>query len=189
MFKRIIKGEYGYIKKKQRQVVIRTLLYFLISLSLYFIGIKTTGTRKNLLTVVAVLGLLPASKSLVNMIMFLRAKGCSEAFYKKISELNLKIVSMYDMYFTSYEKNFAVSHMIVYDNVVLGITEDEKTDVNGCAEHIKTMLKNAGHKGMSVTVVKDKDKYLKMLENIAQNNENSEDNGDDIRISLYEITL
>lgn len=71
------KGSFGYIVAKRRSTLIRTLLYFGISVALFAAGYITTGQKENLLTVVAVLGCLPASKSLVNTIMFFRAGGCS----------------------------------------------------------------------------------------------------------------
>ena len=71
------KGTYGYIGKQRRWEIIKTLLMFGISIALYTAGYIATKSNKNLLTLVAVLGCLPASKSAVNMIMFLKAKGCS----------------------------------------------------------------------------------------------------------------
>ena len=69
------KGSKDYIHTQKIYEVVRTVLYFGISLSLFAAGYITTGNRLNLLTVVAVLGCLPASKSAVNMIMFLRCKS------------------------------------------------------------------------------------------------------------------
>lgn len=49
--------------------------FFGVSIGLYVMGYVTTGSNKNLLTIVAVLGCLPACKSLVNLILFLKAEG------------------------------------------------------------------------------------------------------------------
>ena len=78
------KGTEGYIRSQKKYEVIRTLLYFAVSLSLYVAGYIQTGQRANLLTIVAVLGCLPASKSAVSAIMFLRARGCSAEAAKEI---------------------------------------------------------------------------------------------------------
>ena len=77
------KGQYGYLKRQMKRELIKTFILFGISLSLYFAGRITTGTNKNLLTIVAVLGFLPASQFAVRSIMFMRAKGCSEAVFHK----------------------------------------------------------------------------------------------------------
>ena len=65
---RAVKGTFGYLEKKKRNAILWTILCFGISLAVFLAGYLTTGTRKNLLTVVAVLGCLPACKSIVNLI-------------------------------------------------------------------------------------------------------------------------
>lgn len=59
------KGTSGYLRTQKNYEILRTVLYFAISLSLFIAGRVTTGSRENLLTIVAVLGGLPACKSLV----------------------------------------------------------------------------------------------------------------------------
>lgn len=192
MFKRIIKGDRDYLKKKRTRVIVLTIIYFAAALSVFLIGYITTGSKRNLLTVVAVLGLLPACKSTVNMIMFLRAKGCSQDVANLIEEHSGRLISMFDMYFTSYSKNFSISHMVVENKVIIGLTEDVKFDSKAFNEHIETMLKNAGHNNVTISVTDSVDKYLVMLDNM-----NSElypedekiKKDDEIRISLYEISL
>ena len=49
------KGEYGYIKSQKKWIGAKTALLFLVSLSLYLSGYITTGSNRNLLTIVAVL--------------------------------------------------------------------------------------------------------------------------------------
>jgi len=193
IFKRIIKGDFEYIKKKRVRVILMTTLFFAISLTLFIVGYVTTGTKKNLLTVVAILGCLPACKSAVNMIMFLRAKGCSKTNHELIENSRGRLVSMYDMYFTSYKKNFNFAHMIVENKVIIGFSEDQNCDFDMCREHLSTMLKQGAHKGFSLTFTKDINKYIDMLNNINSDpldlTEEEIAKDDEIRITLYEITL
>ena len=72
------KGTFNYLDTQRKYEIARTIIYFAISISIFLAGYITTGTRKNLLTVVAVLGMLPASKSLVSVIMFCRFKSFKE---------------------------------------------------------------------------------------------------------------
>lgn len=190
MFKRIIKGDFGYLLKKRNRVILITILFFVLSLGIILTGYLTTGTKKNLLTVVGILGCLPACKSAVSMIMYIRAKGCSLEAGERIKEHEGRLIGMYDMYFTSYKHNFAISHMIVENKVILGFTEDSKMDIKECTTHLTTMLKNAAHNGITITIVSDLDKYLVMLDNL--NNEEfngSVEKDDEVRVSLYEISL
>ena len=79
--KRKEKGTYGYIRQSRIYSILRTLVLFLLALGLYAIGYYTTGTNKNLMTIVAILGILPAAKSMVNAIMYLRFRSLSEEAY------------------------------------------------------------------------------------------------------------
>lgn len=191
MLKRAVKGTYGYIQKKRVQTALITAMMFIISIGIIITGYVTTGSKKNLLTIVGILGLLPASKSLVSLIMLLRAGYASSGLYEKISSIDDSLVSMYDMYFTSYKKNFAISHMVVNDGVIIGYSEDMNFDQKGCQGHLENMLKSAGHKKFTVCLSVKEDEYIDMIKKLnekAKDNKNIESD-DSIRISLYEIVL
>lgn len=188
--KKVVKGTYGYLKTKRGQVILQTIIFFAMPLGLFAAGVLTTHTRRNLFTVVAVLGCLPACKSLVNTIIYLRASGCSQKARETILAAEGRLVGMYDMYFTSYQKNFALSHMVVENRVIIGFTEDETCDGAACAAHIKSVLSPIGFSDVTVTVTDRLDKYcnqLKLLNEKAAGGNPVEDNG--IRIILYEISL
>ncbi len=171
--KRIRKGEFGYISYQKKMAFIRTAVFFALCAAIFLTGYITTGTRKNLLTIVAILGCLPASKSLVNAIMFARAKGCSDDAHQKIEDTDLSGISpraacAYDLYMTSYDKNFPVSHVTVYKNMVTGLAEDLDTDrLNACAKHIEDHLKVDGFKNLTVKIYPDADKYTDRLAQLA----------------------
>lgn len=63
------KGAYGYLENRKIYTALRTVLFFLLCVGIYLAGYLTTGTNRNLLTVVAILGCLPACKSAVNFII------------------------------------------------------------------------------------------------------------------------
>ena len=104
MKRKVRKGCYGYLAYQKKTSLIRTILFFALSLAIYIMGILSTGSNRNLLTIVAVLGCLPACKSAVSTIMFFRASGCSETAKKKIAAYDDILTGFYDMYFTSYKK-------------------------------------------------------------------------------------
>ncbi|MCM1388453.1 MAG: hypothetical protein NC231_14075 [Bacillus sp. (in: Bacteria)] len=168
MKKKVTKGSYGYIAYQKKASVIRTLLYFAISLAIYGMGIYSTGSNKNLLTVVAVLGLLPACKSAVGAIMFLKARGCSADAWEKISAYDDKLTGFYDMYFTSYKNNFPISHMVCKGNVVCAYTESDKCDCNAGEKHLEQMLVQDGHKNITVKIFNRPEKYLDRLGQLSQ---------------------
>ena len=153
------KGEYAYPMYERKRVILRTILYFGISIAVFVLGWASTKTKDNLLTIVAVLGLLPSSKSLVSVIMYLRIPNFSQALYKEISE-NIKTVpAIYSMYLTSYKKNFPVNCFAVRSQNLIGFTEFDICDADACENHIKEMLNQNAIKGVTVKIFKERQKF------------------------------
>lgn len=189
MNKRIPKGNYGYIEYQKKASVIRTVLFFALSLAVYGLGIYSTGSNKNLLTIVAVLGLLPSCKSAVNAIMFLRAGGCSQTVRDQISFYDDKLTGFYDMYFTSYQKNFPISHMVLKGNVICAYTESEKCDIRAGEAHLEHLLKQEGYKNMTIKIFDNLDKYIDRLSQLSDLDVAESKNRDGMIRMFYSVTL
>ena len=185
----IKKGNFGYIRNHKAVTALRTLLFFAVSIGLYVMGYVTTGSNRNLLTIVAVLGCLPACKSMVNFILFLRAEGCSEELHSKVNEYDEELTVFYDMYFTSYQKNFSVSHMVLKGSVLCGITENPKCDCRAAEEHLEQMIKQEGIKNMTVKIFSQNDKYIDRLSQLTELNADEHKNREDIINMLYSISI
>ena len=126
MKNKVQKGQFGYLSYKKKLTTIVTIGMFAISIALYIAGYVTTKTNANMLTVVAVLGCLPASKSAVSMIMFLKAKGCSEEDKAIVEAAIGSLDGYYDLYFTGYSKNFPTDHLVVTKNSIIAYSSDKK---------------------------------------------------------------
>ena len=183
-----IKGDYLYLQNKKKIEILKTVVFFAISAALYIAGYVSTGSNKNYLTIVAVLGCLPASKSAVSMIMYFKAKGCSEAVYKTISEKTGTKTGAYNLYLTSYDKNYDISHAFAKGMTVIAFTEDIKIADNGFEEHVKTILGRDGIKGVNVKLYKDLEKYIARIQQM-QNLENEKNKEEDIMKNLYAVSL
>lgn len=188
MKKKYTKGDYLYLQNKKKIEIIKTIVFFGISAALYLAGYITTGSNKNYLTIVAVLGCLPASKSAVSMIMNLKIKGCSEKAYKIISSVVQENVGAYNLYFTSYDKNYDMAHVYTRGMTVIGFTENCKVLENDFEEHIKTVLNKDAIKGVNVKLYKDLDKYVARIQQM-QNLENEKSREKDIMKTLYAVSL
>ena len=189
MIRRVHKGNYGYIECQKKFSIIRTIIYFALSLAIYAIGYYSTGTSRNLLTVVAVLGCLPSCKSAVNAVMFLRATGCSQEVREKVSEYDDKLTCFYDMYFTSYQKNYPISHMVLKGNVICAYAENGKCDCNSGEKHIEQLLKQDGYKNMTVKIFDKPEKYIDRLGQLAELDVEESKNRDDMIMMFYSVTL
>lgn len=178
------KGEYEYPKYQTGRVIITTIISFLLFGSIFVIGYFWTKTTSNVLTIVAVLGMLPSSKSLVSVIMYLRIPDFNKEIYESISGKCNDIDVLYSLYLTSYNDNFPINCMTVRSNTIIGYTEfsDKQSGkkavckVNECEEHIKTILKQNGLKNMTVKIFTDLTKFENRVEQLkltdANNNEN-----------------
>lgn len=162
------KGTKDYINSQKKYEIIRTLLYFGISISLFVAGYIQTGRKANLLTIVAVLGCLPASKSAVSVIMFLRFKSCGKDAASEIEKHCQGLHVLYDMVFTSYQKNYVVSHLAVQGNTVCGYSEKPDFLENDYYKHIDNILKMDGLKDVTVKVFTDLKKYTDRLEQMKE---------------------
>ncbi len=183
------KGCYGYIRNHRAVAAVRTLLFFSLSIGLYLIGYKTTGTNRNLLTIVAVLGCLPACKSAVNLILFLRASGCSETLWKALQGFDEDFTVFYDMYFTSYQKNYAVSHMALKGGVLCGITENPKCDPAEAQKHLEQMIRQEGIKNVTVKIVSDREDYIDRLSRLEKTNPEECRERDGLISLLYSVSI
>lgn len=185
----IPKGAYGYVKNRKRYTACRTVFFFLLCIGIYVIGIVRTGSNKNLLTIAAVLGCLPACKSAVNFIIFMKARGCSETLHQKLTAYDEKLETFYDLYFTSYQKNFPISHMVLKGGMLCGITENPACDCNEAKKHLEQMLMQEGIKNVVVNLFSEEDQYIDRLSRLAEMDEKPHKNKEDIVNLLYAVSL
>lgn len=182
------KGSRDYIRTQRIYEILRTVLYFGISLSLFAAGCITTGSRLNLLTVVAVLGCLPASKSAVNMIMFLRCKGLDREIAQQLEPYERDLTCLYDMVFTSYGRTYEVGHMTVKGNVICGYSEEKEFPERDFQAHLEPILKADNHNHVTVKVFTNLEKYKERLRQL-QVLEAEQDNAENIARTLKSVVL
>lgn len=182
------KGNRNYIRTQRVYEILRTALYFGISLSLFAAGYIATGSKLNLLTVAAVLGCLPASKSAVSMIMFLRYKGLGREAAARIEPCQGELVCLYDMVFTSYAKTFEVGHLAVKGNTICGYSEKQDFPEKEFQAHMEPILKADNHKNVTIKIFTDLEKYTSRLVQL-QALETEQDNTESIVRTLKSVVL
>lgn len=163
---KIKKGDYGYLMHQRKIEIIKTAALFAISIAIYIAGYVRAGSRENLFTVIAVLGMLPASKSTVSMIMFLRFKTGSREVYEKVSQKLGKIPAFYDSVITTTQKSYPVNVFFCHAGNLCGYTEKADMDVKTVEKHIREMLCNNQIKDVTVKVFTDLDAYLARIESV-----------------------
>ena len=82
--KKIPKGDFGYFKSEKKRRLIITAILFAVPLFIFFTSWIYFKTRMTVWTVVAVVGCLPACKSMVGLIMIFKCRPMDSALYQKI---------------------------------------------------------------------------------------------------------
>lgn len=188
MKSKITKGSYGYLPYKKKMSAIMTFGMFALSLAIFIMGYITTKTNANLLTVVAVLGCLPASKSAVSMIMYLKAKGATEEDKTVIEEVKGNLFGYYDLYFTGYQKNFPTNHLVVTQNSIIAYSSNEKITEKEFNEHMKDILNKERISDITVKLFTDRNKYLNRLKELNQSEVNTSARKDIVNM-LFNVSL
>lgn len=183
------KGTKNYLNSQKKYEIIRTIIYFGISISLYIAGYVTTKSNMNLLTVVAVLGCLPGCKSLVSMIMFFRFKSLSEETAVDIEKHAEGLESLYDMVFTTYDKTSYIGHMVLRGNTVIGYAlPQKKYDEAALVKHLTDTLALDGISGVSFKFFEDLNKYTQRMEQLKALDDNEKLN-ESVRKTLTSVSL
>ncbi len=171
---KLYKGDYGYIVRQRKVEIIKTIIMLILPISLYLIGYITLKTNQNLLTFVAVLGCLPMANCAVQMVLFIKAKGCSPDLYKKLVGAGV-VCTYYDLYFTSYKKNFQVSALILRKGCLILLTEDPKMILPDGEKHLQDILKNCGGENIKVKFYNDADKFIERARELNDLKEDDKD--------------
>ncbi len=159
------KGEWGYFRAQKRRRLVITLVCFAIPILILVTSYLYFGTRRNVLTIVAMVGLVPASMSLVNLIMFLLRKSLPEEEYRAICEHEGTLTVAYELYLTSEKQNALVDAIAICGNELIGLVTDPKTDKRFAQDHLKKMLRADGF-SVSVHMIGDTGKFLERMDSL-----------------------
>ena len=165
--KKAEKGSYGYIPYQKKKRLLVTFCLFLIPLVIFATGYIQTKTRLNLFTVVAILGCLPACKSLVGLIMIFMQKPMGEKEHERASLAAGSLTAGYGLAVTAYEHTTLLQAVVIRGRQVVCYTEDEKTKPPYIEKHIRQMLSANGFPEAQVKVMKDLGKYCQRAEQLA----------------------
>lgn len=165
---RELKGTYGYIRKQTLFEIIKTIVLFAMAFGIFLIGYLTLGTRKSLWSVFAVLALLPASKSLVGVIMLLRFRSLSSEQYSRYLSVTKSIPAVYENVITTTGKAYYLPVICCLASTVTAYTTADSSGINVLKEHIDSVLKNGGHKAV-VKIFDNEDEFILRVKQMTDN--------------------
>ena len=87
---------------------------------------------------------------------------------EKIAARAQGLEGMYDLVFTSYERNYVIHHITVCGNTICGYSADPKFKEQEFYKHIQDILKKDNYRDTNVKIFRDPDKYLNRLEQLQE---------------------
>ena len=174
---KIKKGNAGYINSRKKRVILKTILMFGIVAALIGLGIWQTGDKFNALTIVAILGCLPASKALVEVITIFPHHSVEGKIADEVRSKSDLLTVSFDMVFTTHDHIMPVDCVVISNNTICGYTSSKKVDTGIAAKHIKQMMYANRFTEVSVKIFDNYTQFLSRAEgmnNIASIDKNNE---------------
>ena len=159
------KGEFGYFRRARNRSLLITLLLFAIPVAAFLIAWAVNRSRMNIVTVVAIVGCLPACRSLVNFIMLAMRKPMDKRLYDEIRAHQGRLDMRYEMYMTGYEKSAYIDAAAAAGRTVVAYIHDESASAEYLSEKIEKALSNAGYPA-DVKIMKNKKLFLERLDSM-----------------------
>lgn len=186
--KPIDKGQFEYIKNKKKQRAIFCAVNFLLVLAVFLTGYFSTGSRENLLTVMAILGVLPAAKFAATLCMMLPYHSQTREEYDKVAEVAGESILYVDMLLSTEKKVLPTDFIVIRGGTVCGLATSPKYDATFAQDYITGMLKKNGIKA-NVKIFLDRGKFLKRVKELAVLEVDEKQSVQDERTAALMLTL
>lgn len=163
--KKIKKGSAGYLDSQLKIEIIRTIIYFVLCIVIFILGYWQTGTKENIMTIVAVVGILPSSKALVGVIVRFPHRSISPKTAHDIASKSEHLTVIYDLIITSTEKVMPISCIAISGDKIFGYTDNQKVDLAHAGLSIKKMLQSHDF-DVSVKIMNQYTPFLSRVEGL-----------------------
>ena len=175
IFSNSSKGDFGYLSSEKKRRILITSILFAVPLLIFFTALLYFHTRLTIWTVIAVVGCLPACKSLVSLIMIFRARQVETSVYRRIHEHAGELTMSYEMYMTFYEKSANIDAFAICGNTVVGYSDlDPKIDVTFMERECQKILRGNSFKA-TVKIFTRLDPFLERLDSMNAHKESLEE--------------
>lgn len=156
-------------ERKKRLVI--TLIMFAVPLIIFFSGIAYAHTRNNVLTVVAVVGILPAAKCAVNLIMICLQPKANPEVVEKTEQKAGNLVRGYELMVTAYEGRLPLDAVVVCGNQVVCYCGAQKGKFEFMEKHMAKILSSNGCYSVKVKIFRDVKHYEDRISQLAKDPE------------------
>lgn len=156
------KGTYGYLNQRKKMLMILTLICFAIVFIILFAGILICKTKNNILTVFAILTVLPSAKVMVSWLMLIRYNTPNQDYYKKVCEQVKQLPILSDCVVTCKDKTVFVPYAVISDTTIYCYTSNAQFDEDYFEKNTMEFIKKCGD-SVSVKLYKEFESFLKKV--------------------------
>ena len=162
IIKNVPKGAPGYFKNRKIKTGIAMVSGYLLVLLLFFSGIFIFADRGNLLTVIAIVMMLPTGKMTVNFLMYPRNGKADAAEYNEMCTAYDKLTILADILITPEKKSIEFTYTAIDKAHIVIYCTDKKLDTAYHGKYIKDFLKHSDITA-DVSFYTDLNKFKKRL--------------------------
>ncbi|WP_124066408.1 O-linked GlcNAc transferase-like protein [Clostridium sp. E02] len=139
--KRYTKGQYGYRDYHRNKELIKIIIgAFLIAIQLLLREFTNNDSAKNILTVMAVLSVLPVANIAVPILAAFKYRTSSKDFYNQVTAFNNRGEFLYDLVLTSKEQVIPLEAVVIHETGIYAYCAYKKTDTVKAERFLTQML-------------------------------------------------
>ena len=168
------KGQFGYFRYERMRRLLITIITVLFPAAVFVAGIIVYGTERNLLTVIALVLVIPFAMAFVSLVMVYTHSSISEEEYKEIEEHAGTLTMAYELYVTHETASTMVDAFAICGNTIVGLVTEKKGDPKFTADYIKKVLRSNGI-GSNVALMTDRKHFLERLDSMNEHSESLRD--------------
>lgn len=168
------KGQFGYFRYERMRRLLITIITVLFPAAVFVAGIIVYGTERNLLTVIALVLVIPFAMAFVSLVMVYTHSSISEEEYKEIEEHAGTLTMAYELYVTHETASTMVDAFAICGNTVVGLVTEKKGDPKFTADYIKKVLRSNGI-GSNVALMTDRKHFMERLDSMNEHSESLRD--------------
>ncbi|RGY99397.1 O-linked GlcNAc transferase-like protein [Clostridium sp. AM58-1XD] len=169
------KGEYGYrTSHRKMQLCMVAFGAVMILIQLGARGFTDNSSVKNILTVMAVLSVLPTANVASPLLAAWRYKTPPEAFYSRVHAYEEHFMILYELIITSKEAMMPMDAVIVHPTGIYCYCTSERADAKKGEEYLNGML-TAHRLDPDSKIIKDEKIFFQRLESLKPASEYDDD--------------
>lgn len=178
------KGQYGYRDSIRRMRLAITLLLAAAILAQLLARFLTDNqAAKNILTVMAILTVLPMANMASPLLASWRYRTPPEGFYQRVQPYEKVCVILYDLILTTREYVLPMDAIAVHQNGIYACCTAGRLDVAKAEKSLNTLLA-AGRLELKIRLFREESGFLRRLESLKPAEPTEEDNTTESAVSL-----